>query len=222
MANTSTPDEKPAIRKLYEIFLAGEYAAVRRLIDESAMAPSTRDRIALMSLMGAQIEHFQMLSERVVADGGDVEVAVDRHIGVFDRYHQVTEPSNWLEVLVKQYIGDGMVADFFAEMADMIDALPDDAKEVLHTVSAPKASSEWAVAQVRAGVAADPAIAAPLTLWGRRLLGEAITHMQWVLAEDDDVMDLLFTKAGSLAGVTVFFDNMAERHAQRMADVSLG
>ncbi|MFT3661409.1 MAG: ferritin-like fold-containing protein [Gordonia sp. (in: high G+C Gram-positive bacteria)] len=218
MPNTSAAPENSAVTKLYEIFLAGEYAAVRRVIDESEMAPTTRDRVAMMTMMGSEIDHFQVLAERVEAAGGSVEKAVDEHLAVFDEYHRVTEPSDWLEVLVKLYIGDGMVADFSAEM---VEVLPEEAREVFHEVLGHTTSSDWARDEVRAAVAADPAIAAPLALWGRRLLGEAITHMQWVLAEDEEVTDLLFARAGALTGAAVFFDNMAERHAQRMADLAL-
>ena len=71
------------------------------------------------------------------------------------------------------------------------------------------------------GTARNGAIIAAFPELTRRLLGEAITHMQWVLAEDDDVMDLLFAGTGSLATASVFFDAIAERHAERMAELSL-
>lgn len=210
---------KAAVAKLYEIFLAGEYAAVRRLIAESEMAPEVADRVALMRLMGSEIAHFEVLAGEVEQAGGSVVAAIEEHSGVFDKYHRVTTPSSWLEVLVKLYLSDGMVADFYAEMAE---TLPEEAREVFAEVSSNTASSEFARDEVRAAVAADPAIASPLTLWGRRLLGEAITHMQWVLAEDDDVTDLLFTSTGSLATAMSFFDAIAARHADRMAELSLG
>lgn len=225
MPNTSAaPDNPavpadPAVLKLYEIFLAGEYAAVRRLIHDSEMAPSIDDRVAVMRMMGSEIAHFDVLADQVTRAGGDVGAAIDRHRGVFDRYHQVTDPGSWLEALVKLYVGDGMTADFFDEM---VHTLPPEAREVFREVMASTTSSDWVRDEVRAAVAADPRIAAPLTLWGRRLLGEAITHMQWVMAEDDGVTDLLFAGAGSLSNVAVFFDAIAERHGERMADLSLG
>lgn len=218
MPNTPAAAVDPAVQKLYEIFLAGEFAAVRRLGAEAHMAPNTADRVALMRMAGSEISHFETLAGVVTAGGGSVEKAVEEHIGVFDRYHRVTTPSNWLEVLVKLYIADGMAADFFAEL---VDVLPDEVRDVFAEVAATTSNSDWALDEVRAAVAADPDLAAPLSLWGRRLLGEAITHMQWVLAEDEDVTDLLFAKAGSLAKSAAFFDAMAERHGQRMVELTL-
>lgn len=218
MSNTSQGPETSAAVKLYEIFVAGEYAAVRRFIEDSAMAPSTADRIELMRVMAEEIEHFDVLAAKVTEAGSDVVSAVEQHIGVFDRYHHTTQPRTWLEVLVKLYIGDGLASDFSDEM---LSVLPEAARDVLGTVGSGSASMEWARDEVRAAVAADPAIAAPLTLWGRRLLGEAITHMQWVLAEDPEVTDLLFTGTGAVTNAAHFFESMAERHGERMADLGL-
>ncbi|MFZ2509916.1 MAG: ferritin-like fold-containing protein [Gordonia sp. (in: high G+C Gram-positive bacteria)] len=218
MSNTPEPPETSATVTLYEIFLAGEYAAVRRFIDDAAMAPSTADRVALMRVIAEEVGHLEVLSERVRAAGGEPVAAIDRHSGVFDRYHRTTSPRNWLEALVKLYIGDGLAADFTAELRS---TLPPSARDVLQRVASDSASMDWARDEVRAAVAADPDVAGPLTLWGRRLLGEAITHMQWVLAEDPEVTDLLFTGVSAIANAAVFFDAMAQRHGERMADLSL-
>ncbi|WP_026917180.1 ferritin-like fold-containing protein [Gordonia shandongensis] len=211
-------NNEAAIRKLYEVLLAGEFAACYRLIDESSMAPTTGDRVAIARLIAAEMGHFEVLADQIRADGGDPDDAVVRHTRVFDEYHRVTMPSSWLEVLVKMHVGDGLAADFYAEMAD---AMPEEVRPVMRSVMAETRSSQFAVDQVRAAVAADPAIASPLALWGRRLLGEAITHMQWVLAEEDEVMTLLFDGPATLQNAADFFDNMATRHGQRMADLSL-
>ncbi|MFT3714361.1 MAG: ferritin-like fold-containing protein, partial [Gordonia sp. (in: high G+C Gram-positive bacteria)] len=103
-----------------------------------------------------------------------------------------------------------------------VEQLPPEAHDVMAQALSQTTSSDWVRDEVRAAVAADPALASPLTLWGRRLLGEAITHAQWVLAEDEHMTDLLFSGDGSLTAAASFFDNMAQRHAQRMADLGLG
>ncbi|GAA4641740.1 ferritin-like fold-containing protein [Gordonia humi] len=213
MSNTSNADAK-----LYGLLLAGEFAACYRLVDESAMAPTTPDRIAIARLIAAEMAHFEELAQQVTAAGGDPEAAVAAYAKVFDDYHDVTTPSSWLEALVKMYIGDGLAADFYAELAD---AMPSSVEQVAASVMGSTGSSEFAVDRVRAALAADPSLRSPLALWGRRLLGEAITHMQWVLAEEDAVMDLLFAGDGTLATAATFFDGIAARHAQRMADLGL-
>lgn len=207
-----------AVNKLYEVLLAGEFAACNRLIQESSMAPTAADQLAIMRLIAAEMGHFEVLAEQLRVGGGDPDAAVASHAKVFDEYHRVTMPTSWLEVLVKMYVGDGLAADFYVEMADV---MPAEVQPVMKQVMAETGSSRFAVDGVRAAVAADPAVAAPLALWGRRLLGEAITHMQWVLAEEEDVMAMLFDGTATLNNAADFFENMAARHSQRMTELAL-
>ncbi len=213
-------DENPGIAKLFSVLIAGEYAAHNRLIAESAMAPDVPSRIAIGRMAASEMNHFDDLADELVKRGFDPLEAVLGHLDIFDRYHGTTNPKTWDEVMVKAYVGDGLAADFYKELAD---ALPEPARGVVSTVMAETGNSQFAKDWVRARVAAEPALRWPLTLWGRRLLGEAITHTQWVLAAEEEVTDLLFAGGSAdLAAVSRFFDSVTTRHAQRMADLGLG
>ncbi|MFE0750157.1 ferritin-like fold-containing protein [Gordonia sp. NPDC058843] len=208
-----------AIGKLFAVLLAGEFAAFHRLIEESAMAPDVASRIAIARMAASEVGHFDRLAERVESMTGlGAAEAVERYRSVFDQYHRATTPKTWYEALVKAYVGDGLAADFYAELSDM---LPTDSQSVMADVMSETANSQFARDQVRAAVEADPSIKSALVLWGRRLLGEAITHAQWVLAAEEEVTDLLFAGASSLTGVAGFFDVVAAKHAERMADLGL-
>lgn len=45
--------------------------------------------------------------------------------------------------------------------------------------------------------------------------------MQWVLAEEEDVMAMLFDGTATLNNAADFFENMAARHSQRMTELAL-
>ena len=212
-------EQDRAIGKLFAVLLAGEYAAFYRLIEESAMAPDVPSGIAIARMAASEISHFEQLSVQVTQRGIDPAEAVVRYRKVFDQYHEATTPSTWLESLVKAYVGDGLAADFYSEVAEM---MPAAARDVVAEVMSATGSSQFAREQVRAAIAADPALRSPLTLWGRRLLGEAVTHAQWVLAAEEDVMDLLFSGTSSLHGLADFFESITQKHAQRMSDMGLG
>ena len=51
--------------------------------------------------------------------------------------------------------------------------------------------ANFAVATVRAAIEADPRIGGRLALWGRRLVGEAMSQAQRVAAERDGLASLL-------------------------------
>ena len=73
---------------------------------------------------------------------------------------------------------------------------------------------------MRATIAADPPLGGRLALWGRRLMGEALTQAQRVAAERDSLSALLaggVDRPGlDLAAIGRMFTRLTERHAERM------
>ncbi|MGZ8176648.1 ferritin-like fold-containing protein [Williamsia sp. SKLECPSW1] len=213
------PDDHPGITALFGVLLAGEIAAFYRLVSEAEMAPDLRGRVAMAQMAGAEMVHFEILADELVRRGCDVDETVAHYAPVLDRYHGSTTPNTWLESMVKAYIGDGLAADFYLEVAH---TLPRDAEIIVQKVMAETGHSAFARDQVRAAVAADPAMTSPLRLWGRRLLGEAITQAQHVLASEEALTDVLFSESADLGRVSAFFGSIQDRHAARMNDLDLG
>ena len=60
-----------------------------------------------------------------------------------------------------------------------------------------------------------------LALWSRRLLGEAITQAQYVLAERDELVDLMVSGTDGLGRMAEFFERLQRTHAARMAELGL-
>ena len=63
----------------------------------------------------------------------------------FDAFHARTAPSDWLEGLVKAYVGDGIATDFYREVSAYLDAstrdLARDLREVRDSLTRPGSSS---------------------------------------------------------------------------------
>src|SRR5271167_3613859 len=199
-----TPDH-PGVNKLFALLAYGEVAAFYRLTDEASMA-------------AAEMGHYEMLRDALSARGIDVEKAMTGYVSALENYHRLTTPSTWLEALVKTYIGDALAADFYREIAD---ALPDEVAGVVRSVLAETGHSQFVVAEVRTAVASSGKQRNRLTLWARRLLGEAITQAQYVLAEHDELTDLVVSGTGGLGRITDFFDRLQRTHAERMAELGL-
>jgi hypothetical protein len=210
--------DHPGINKLFALLAYGEVAAFYRLTDEARMAPNLRGRIAMASMAAAEMGHYELLRDALQARGIDVEKAMSGYVSALENYHRLTTPSTWLEALVKTYIGDALAADFYSEIADV---LPDEVAGVVRAVLAETGHSQFVVAEVRAAVTASGRQRNRLTLWGRRLLGEAITQAQFVLAEHDELGDLVVSGTGGLSKLTEFFDRLQHTHAERMAQLGL-
>ena len=135
-----------------------------------------------------------------------------------ENYHRLTTPSTWLEALVKTYVGDALAADFYLEIAD---AMPDEVADVVRAVLSETGHSQFVVAEVQAAVTASEKQRHRLALWSRRLLGEAITQAQYVLADHDELVDLVMTGGEGLTQMTEFFDRLQRTHGARMRELGL-
>jgi hypothetical protein len=139
-------------------------------------------------------------------------------VSVLENYHRLTMPSTWLEALVKTYVGDALAADLYLEIAD---SLPDEVADVVRTALSETGHSQFVVAEVRAAVTSSGKQRSRLALWARRLFGEAITQAQYVLADHDELVDLVVSGAGGLNALTGFFDRLQETHDRRMRELGL-
>lgn len=210
--------DHPGVNKLFALLAYGEIVAFYRLTDEARMAPNLRGRIAMASMAAAEMRHYEMLRDALERRGIDVVAAMTGYITALENYHRLTTPSTWLEALVKTYIGDALAADFYTEI---VGVLPDEVASVVRAVLSETGHSQFVVAEVRAAVAASGKQRNRLTLWARRLLGEAITQAQFVLAEHDELADLVVSGTGGLSRIAEFFERLQHTHADRMRELGL-
>jgi hypothetical protein len=85
--------------------------------------------------------------------------------------------------------------------------------------------SAFVVEKVRAAIAADPRVGGRLALWGRRLMGEALSQAQLVAAERDALAGLLAGGVGrpgvDLVELGRMFTRLTQEHTKRMAALGL-
>lgn len=196
----------------------GEVAAFYRLTEEAKMAPNLSGRINMASMAAAEMNHYEVLRDALARRGVDIVPAMTRYASALENYHRLTTPSTWLEALVKTYVGDALAADFYLEIADV---MPGEVADVVRSVLAETGHSQFVVAEVRSAVTASDRQRHRLALWSRRLLGEAITQAQFVLADHDELVELVMS-GGGLSQMTEFFDRLQHTHASRMRELGLG
>jgi hypothetical protein len=217
-SSARVPADHPGVNELFAVLAYGEVAAFYRLTDEARMAPDLRGRISMASMAAAEMAHYELLHDTLEGRGVDVVSAISKYASALDGYHRLTTPSTWLEALVKTYVGDALVADFYLQIAD---GLPHEVADVVRATMAETGHSQFVVAEVRAAVTKSARQRSRLALWSRRLLGEAITQAQYVLAEHDELVDLVMSGTDGLTQLAGFFDRVQRTHDDRMRELGL-
>lgn len=206
--------------ELLGVVAYGELAAFDRLADDARLAPELSDRVRMSGIAVAQFEHFRQVSERIEELGADPLQVMEPYHRPIDEFHELTRPHTWYEGLLKSYIGDGLAADFYREAAKLVQS---PTRELINTVLADEGYNEFVIERVRAAIEADPDIGGRLALWGRRLVGEALSQSQRVIAERSALTDLLTRHATdrSLAEISQLTTRLVENHTARMGRLGL-
>ncbi|MFJ2028957.1 ferritin-like fold-containing protein [Streptosporangium sp. NPDC087985] len=210
-------DSPAGVADLLGVLAYAELTAFLRLAEDATRhAPSLGDRAALGDLAATEYAHFRLLHDRLTSLGVDPEEAMAPFVGPLDGWHTQTTPGDWLEVLVKAYVGTGIALDFYREAAARVDA---ETRRLVEEVLADEGRSQFAVERVSAALKEDPAQGGRLALWARRMVGEALSQGQHVAAARPELARLLAEAAGE--DITRMFARLTEAHGRRMAAMGL-
>jgi tRNA-(MS[2]IO[6]A)-hydroxylase (MiaE)-like len=216
------PEYRAAVVDLLGVLAYGELTAFERLAADAAMAPSIDDKAALAGMATAEYRHFLAIRDRLVELGVDPQEAMTPFRSALEGFHAHTAPSDWLEGLVKAYVGDGIGIDFYREISNFVD---EDTRALVISVCDDMGQSDFIVERVRAAIVADPRVGGRLALWGRRLVGEALSQAQRVAADRDALSTLLVggvDRPGTdLAEIGRMLARLTDNHARRMAALGL-
>ncbi len=212
------PADHPAVNELFALLAYAEVAAFYRLTEEARMAPDLRGRISMASIAAAEMRHYELLHDALESRGVDVVSAMSKYVSALENYHRLTTPSTWLEALVKTYIADALASELYIEIAG---GLPDEIADVMREALSETGHSQFVVAEVRAAVTSSGKQRSRLVLWARRLFGETITQAQYLLADHDELVDLVATSTEGLSQIGAFFDRLQQTHDRRMRELGL-
>ncbi|EWT00298.1 hypothetical protein N865_16285 [Intrasporangium oryzae NRRL B-24470] len=216
------PDYLEAVGDLLGVLAYSELRAFSQLARDAELAPTLRHKSQLATLAAHELNHFSLLTQRLESLGLEPEAAMQPFVEAVDAFHERTASSGWLEGLVKAYVGEGIAQDFYREVARYVDA---DTRALVLTVLEDTGQADFAVAVVREAIEEDPRVAGRLALWGRRLVGEAITQAQRVGVERDALSGLLVGGPGGggadLAELGRMFVRLTDEHTRRMERLGL-
>ncbi|MFC3501484.1 ferritin-like fold-containing protein [Micromonospora krabiensis] len=215
MSVPTTPGS--AVTDLLGLVALGELLAFERMAGDARLAPDLRRRAALGEMAAAEIANYRRLADRLGALGVAPEEAMAPYVTALQAYHDSTEPRDWAEAVTKAYVGDAITDDFIREIAVALDG-PD--RELVLDVLHESRYAEFAAAEIRVAVEADPRVADRLSMWARRLVGEALSQAGRVAAADRGALTALIAQGGRV-DASALFRQLTAAHTARMAAAGL-
>lgn len=192
-----------------------------RLAADAVAAPDLGRRLELVRLAGTTLERLEQVAERVAELGSDLEAAMAPYAGMLTDFDARTTPSSWEERLLKSYVGYEVADDFCRTVGE---PLPEPTRGLVREALSSKAQTALVVRSLEESCAHDATLAARLALWGRRLVGEALTVVQKVIADRPELRDLVvqaYADAPPGEAQTRLFAHLTAEHSRRMERLGL-
>lgn len=218
--------EEPAYRAgvvdLLSVIAYGELSGAFATVHDASRAPRLDHKLALARMARLDFDHYEELATRLRELGAEPEVSMEPFTAAIDEWHRRTPPADWYEGLMKAYAGSAIANDFYSEIARYVDPQT----RALVERSVESGEQDTFVKDVLAeAIAEDPRLGSRLALWGRRLVGEALSQAQRVAASHDALTALLVDDGSGvgadLAELTRMFERLTTNHTSRMQALGL-
>jgi hypothetical protein len=206
-----------AVVDLLGLVAYGELLAFDRMAADARLAPDLRRRAELSAMAAAEMTNYRRLADRLTELGAFPDDAMAPYVGALQAYHDSTEPRDWLEAVTKAYVGDAIADDFIREIAGAL-AEPD--RQLVLDVLHESRYADFAAAEIRAAIEADPRVANRLSMWARRLVGEGLSQAGRVAAADRGALTALIAQ-GEWGDPQKLFRRLTAAHTERMTAVGL-
>lgn len=220
----SVPDEfETSDPRRYRIFLLdllgvmayGELSAFERLSSDARFSPTLNDRATLGQRAVAEFSHYELIAAHLGSLGADAQEIMGPFVASIDAFHDRTRPADWYESIMKAYVIDAISADFYLALSRHLDP---QTQRVISEVQVTEAQSDALMNRLKDALADHPRLSSRLALWGRRLVGEALTQAQRLGIERAFLEGLIGNPQDSedTDHVAKLFASLTRAHSRRM------
>ncbi|MBD8044134.1 hypothetical protein H9638_09975 [Arthrobacter sp. Sa2BUA2] len=220
-AAVTSPAYQQFLTDLFGVIAYGELSAFERMSSDARFSPTLHDRATLGRLAVREYAHFERVSRHLEGLGADPETAMAPFQQSVDAFHDRTRPGDWYESLMKFYVTDAISDDFYAALGSRLD--PESSALISSLHGSSEAPGEVLFDRLQRSLKDDPRLASRLALWGRRLVGEALTQAQRVVIERTFPKGLADALSGEEydAQVRDLFSQLTRNHSRRMSLLGL-
>ena len=196
--------------KLLGLVAFSRITAYARLARDVSQTTNFADQLALARLGGSFVKAIDDLEEFASKKGFDLTELSQPYVGFFDDMEARTRPRDWWERMVKSYVFVGILSDLETFAGRVLGG---EAVEVLG-VSAANTHVEMVRSRLKPAISEDPSLGARLSMWGRRVGGEAFAGVKNLITAHPDLQ----SEEGDLETLLA---EISKLHSRRMEDLGL-
>ncbi|HJA62251.1 MULTISPECIES: ferritin-like fold-containing protein [unclassified Brevibacterium] len=188
----------------------GELTGFERMATNATTAADLDDKVILARLASQSFANFEQLSQHIDQMGQDVIELCQHFEPTFSTLAERTRPRDWYESLMKGFVFDGIMNDFYRTA---VDELVEPGYSLAIAILDDTRASDYARNRLTAEVAEDTQLASRLALWGRKLVAETLGRARSLLTDpilgiDEDL-------------VVEMIPSVTSNHSRRMSALGL-
>ena len=188
----------------------GELTGFERMATNATTAADLDDKVILARLASQSFANFEQLSQHIDQMGQDVIELCQHFEPTFSTLAERTRPRDWYESLMKGFVFDGIMNDFYRTA---VDELVEPGYSLALAILDDTRASDYARNRLTAEVAEDTQLASRLALWGRKLVAETLGRARSLLTDpilgiDEDL-------------VVEMIPSVTSNHSRRMSALGL-
>jgi hypothetical protein len=199
---------REAVAEVVAALTYGQRLAGRRAAEAAALAPDAETRARQEGIAARERENLALLEARLGEVGGGERE--DCFAPFFDAFFERTTPSDWIEAQTFFYVGDALVAEFAEALMRQLDPV---SSEVVRRALCDRDDQDaFALDQLKAALADDPAETERVASFARRVAGEALTQTRRALDQSPALSEVLGDEE---AQKRILLD-LLDRHRRRL------
>lgn len=138
------------------------------------------DKVTLARLASQSFANFEELSQHIDQMGQDVIELCQHFEPTFSVLAERTRPRDWYESLMKGFVFDGIMNDFYRTA---VDELAEPGYSLAVAILDDTRATDYARNRLTDEVAVDTQLASRLALWGRKLVAETLGRARSLLTD---------------------------------------
>ncbi|MEL4317851.1 ferritin-like fold-containing protein [Leifsonia sp. YIM 134122] len=136
-----------------------------------ATAPTLADKASLSTAARFTLRKHHRLAEEIRALDEEPAVVMAPFAPAIDAFRAATTGATWHELMITNLITAGMLDDFFISLSG---SLPDGVGSRVAAILSRRPRTDVVADALAVAIVADPQLASPLAMWGRRLVGDTL------------------------------------------------